>query len=311
MELRHLRYFVALAEELHYGRAAQRLGISQPPLSQQILQLEADLGARLLERTNRRVALTEAGRVFLAEARATLLQAERAAVMAGRAARGEAGELKIGFASSGALDPTFTETIRAFRAAVPGVRLVLEEQVTASQIEALTELRLQIGVVRSPAAPDLPPDLAAAALSREPLYAFLRADHPLAIARRGAAVPLAALADEPFVFFPPGSGTSLYDQVLGLCRKAGFRPRVEQEARANATLLGLVAVGLGVSILPASLAGFALPAVVGLPLAPAGESALWLVHRRDDPSAAAATFVAMATARRAPPAGRRRPVSAR
>jgi DNA-binding transcriptional LysR family regulator len=312
MELRHLRYFVALAEELHFGRAARRIGISQPPLSQQIRLLEADLGVRLLERTNRRVELTAAGGVFLVEARATLAQAERAAAMAGRAERGEVGELRIGFASSGALNAPFTRTIRAFRKALPGVHLVLEEQVTADQIEALIERRLQIGFIRSPVAPDLPEGLVAIELCREPLLVFLRADHPLAVARRGRAVPLAALADEPFVFFPSGAGTSLYDQVMALCRKAGFRPRVEQEARANATILGLVAAGLGVSILPASLAGFAVAAVVGLRLSPAGPpTALWLVHRRDDPSPAAAAFVALASAHRPGPEARRRGVSGR
>lgn len=296
MELRHLRYFVVLAEELHFSRAAQRLGISQPPLSQQIRALELGLNARLFERTNRRVELTEAGRALLVEARATLDQAERAANIVGQAQRGEIGELKIGFAPSAPLIAPFTATILAFRKAAPGVRLVLNEQVTTQQIDALLERRLHVGFIRSPSVPDLPDAIAAIELYREPLSVFLRADHPLA---RHRAVPLKALAAEPFVFFPRSHGTSLYDQVLALCRKAGFIPRIDQEARGNATILGLVAVGLGVSILPASLRGIAVADVACRDLSPAGvPTSMWLIHRRHDQSPASAAFVALATANR-------------
>jgi DNA-binding transcriptional LysR family regulator len=296
MELRHLRYFVVLAEELHFSRAAHRLGISQPPLSQQIRALEADLKAPLFWRTNRRVELTEAGQALLVEARATLDQAERAAAVVGQAQRGQIGELRIGFAPSAPLIAPFTATLLAFRKAAPGVRLVLDDQVSPQQIEALLERRLHIGFVRSPSAPDLPDALAALELYREPLSVFLCADHPLA---RHRIVPLKALANEPFVFFPRSHGTSLYDQVFALCRKAGFAPRIEQEARANATILGLVAVGLGVSILPASLRGIALANVACRALQPAGvPTSMWLVHRRHDQSPIAETFVTLAKSRR-------------
>lgn len=295
MELRHLRYFVVLAEELHFGRAAQRLGISQPPLSQQIRALETDLKAPLFERTNRRVELTEAGRALLVEARATLDQAERAAAVVGQAQRGQVGELRIGFAPSAPLIAPFTATLLAFRKAAPGVRLVLDDQVSPQQIEALMERRLNIGFVRSPVAPELPDALATLELHREPLAAFMSADHALA---RRRTVALKALANEPFVFFPRSHGTSLYDQVFALCRKAGFTPRVAQEARANATILGLVAVGLGVSILPTSLRGIALANVACRALAPAGApTSMWLVHRRHDQSPIAETFVTLAKAR--------------
>jgi DNA-binding transcriptional LysR family regulator len=304
MELRHLRYFVVLAEELHFSRAAQRLGISQPPLSQQIRALELSLNARLFERTNRRVELTEAGRALLVEARATLDQAERAANIVGQAQRGEIGELKVGFAPSAPLIAPFTTTILAFRKASPGVRLVLNEQVTTEQIDALLERRLHVGFIRSPSVPDLPDAIAAIELYREPLSVFMRADHPLA---RHRAVPLKALAAEPFVFFPRSHGTSLYDQVLALCRKAGFIPRIDQEARGNATILGLVAVGLGVSILPASLRGIAVADVACRDLSPAGvPTSMWLIHRRHDQSPASAAFVALATANRQPRIGRAR-----
>jgi len=296
MELRHLRYFVALSEELHFGRAAQRLGISQPPLSQQIQALERSLNARLFARTNRRVELTDAGRAFLVEARATLAQAERAMAVVGQAERGEIGEIRIGFMPSAPLIPGFTRTVLAFRHDFPGVRLVLQEQVTTQQIDELVEGSLQVGFIRSPDEPELPDVLAAIEMSREPLMVFLRADHPLA---RGRALAPAALAAEPFVFFPRNSGTSLYDQVMELCRKAGFSPRVEQEARANATILGLVAAGLGISILPAALRGIAVKNVVSRPLS-AGRtnSSVYLVHRRRDTSPIVRAFVAMATSHR-------------
>jgi DNA-binding transcriptional LysR family regulator len=300
MELRHLRYFVALAEELHFGRAAQRLGISQPPLSQQIQALERSLDALLFARTNRRVELTEAGRAFLLEARATLEQAERAAAIVGQAQRGEVGEIKIGFTPSAALIAPFAKTILAFRKQWPGVRLVLEERVTMDQIDEMVDRRSQIGFIRSPGRPELPDSIVATELYREPLLVFLRADHRLARGRKGGAIALGALAMEPFVFFPRGIGTSLYDQVIGLCRNAGFRPRIEQEARANATILGLVAAGLGVSILPASLRGVAVANVACRALTAAhAESSIWLVHLRQEQSAASRAFVALATANRA------------
>jgi DNA-binding transcriptional LysR family regulator len=194
----------------------------------------------------------------------------------------------------------------AFRTAAPGVRLVLNEQVTTEQIDALLERRLNIGFIRSPTTPDLPEAIAAIELYREPLSVFMRADHPLA--RRGRAVPLKALADEPFVFFPRGSGTSLYDQVFALCRKAGFIPRIDQEARGNATILGLVAVGLGITILPASLREIAVADVACRDLSPAGvPTSMWLIHRRHDQSPASATFVALATASRQAKTARARP----
>ena len=298
MELRHLRYFVALSEELHFGRAAQRLGISQPPLSQQIQALERSLNARLFARTNRRVELTDAGRAFLAEARATLAQAERAMAVVGQAEHGEIGEIRIGFMPSAPLIPAFTKAVLAFRRDFPGVRLVLQEQVTTQQIDELVEGSLQVGFIRSPDEPLLPDVLAAIEISREPLMTFLHADHPLA-RRRARAIAPSALAGEPFVFFPRNSGTSLYDQVMELCRKAGFSPRVEQEARANATILGLVAAGLGISILPAALRGIAVENVVSRPLsAVRTNSSVYLVHRRRDASPIVRAFVAMATSYR-------------
>lgn len=293
MELRHLRYFVVLAEELHFSRAAERLGISQPPLSQQIRALEIELKAQLLKRTNRRVELTDAGRAFLKEARSTLGQAERAASAARQAQRGEIGELRIGFAPSAPLIAPFTQTLLAFRKSAPGVQLFLEEQVSYLQVEAVLEQRLHIGFIRSPSVPELPNEVAAVEIFREPLTAFLHAQHPLAKGNRP--IPVKLLSNEPFIFYPRGSGTTVYDHVVAICRKAGFVPRIEQEARGNATILGLIAAGLGVSILPDSLRRIAVANVVCRRLLPTGSpTSVWLIYRRDGESVAVDKFVALA-----------------
>jgi DNA-binding transcriptional LysR family regulator len=164
------------------------------------------------------------------------------------------------------------------------------------QIQSLMERRLQIGFIRSPTIPILPDGIAAIKIYSEPLAVFMRVDHPLAVSHRFQALPLKQLATEPFVFFPRDSGTSLYDQVVSLCRRVGFTPRIEQEARENATILGLVAAGLGVSILPASLRSSGVANVTNCKLTPAGPpTSMWLIYRRHDQSPASARFVALAT----------------
>lgn len=282
MELRHLRYFIAVAEELHFGRAAEQLGISQPPLSQQIQALEEELGARLFERTNRRVALSAVGRLFLPEARQVLAQLEQAVDVARRAQRGELGELKVGFTASAPFTSTIPRAIRAFRQACPEVHLDLRELSSRGVAEAVREGRLQVGMLR-PLAP-LPEDLVALELFAEPLVAVLPVDHPLAGAREEG-VRLAALGEEPFVFFPRTFGTGLYDQLLGLARAAGFSPRIVQEASEAMTLIGLVATGLGVTVLPASFSRMRIDGVVCRTLLdPGASTAVWLVRRRDEAS---------------------------
>ncbi|WP_026146336.1 LysR family transcriptional regulator [Zestomonas thermotolerans] len=292
MELRHLRYFVAVAEELHFGRAAERLGISQPPLSQQIQALEEELGARLLERTNRRVALTEVGRLFLAEARQVLAQSDKAVQLARRAQRGEIGELKIGFTSSAPFTSTIPRSIFAFRQAYPAVHLELLEMSSRQVVAALQERRVQVGVIRPLA---LPEGMERTELFREPLVAVLRADHPLAQGRDGG-IGLAELAEEPFVYFPVSFGTGLYDQLLELTRQAGFTPRIAQEAGEAMTIIGLVAAGLGVSVLPASFRRMRIDGVVFLELLdPGATSAVWLVRRSRECSPQALAFVELLT----------------
>ena len=251
MELRHLRYFVAVAEELHFRRAAERLNISQPPLSQQIRLLELELGADLFERTNKRVELTQAGRLFLPEARAALAQAERAVEVARKAERGELGELRIGFFPSAPLVPEIARAIRSYREKQPGVSLILDELESREQVLALTEERADIAIVRSIAAPIIPSGIARRLITEEPLVVALRADHPLG---RRRVIDMEQLAGEPFVFYGEKMGIVLPQLVLELCRGAGYEPRVSQLANANTTMIGLVGAGLGVAIVPRALA---------------------------------------------------------
>ncbi|HBP4736436.1 LysR family transcriptional regulator [Pseudomonas aeruginosa] len=292
MELRHLRYFIAVAEELHFGRAAERLGISQPPLSQQIQALEEEIGARLFERTNRRVELTDAGRLFLDESRQVLAQVDKAVLLARRAHLGELGELKIGFTSSAPFTSTIPSSIHAFRKAHPDVHLDLQEMSSRQVLKALLEESLQVGVIRPLALPDA---VHWVELFREPLVAVLRADHPLAAGSEDG-LAIAALAEEPFVFFPRSYGTGLYDQVIALTRQAGFSPRIAQEASEAMTIIGLVSAGLGVSILPASFRRTRVDGVVYRTLSdPEATTAVWLVRRQNEGSPLALSFIDLVT----------------
>ncbi|KXE12962.1 LysR family transcriptional regulator [Pseudomonas aeruginosa] len=292
MELRHLRYFIAVAEELHFGRAAERLGISQPPLSQQIQALEEEIGARLFERTNRRVELTDAGRLFLDESRQVLAQVDKAVLLARRAHLGELGELKIGFTSSAPFTSTIPSSIHAFRKAYPDVHLDLQEMSSRQVLKALLEESLQVGVIRPLALPDA---VHWVELFREPLVAVLRADHPLAAGSEDS-LAIAALAEEPFVFFPRSYGTGLYDQVIALTRQAGFSPRIAQEASEAMTIIGLVSAGLGVSILPASFRRTRVDGVVYRTLSdPEATTAVWLVRRQNEGSPLALSFIDLVT----------------
>ncbi len=290
MELRHLRYFIAVAEELHFGRAAQALGISQPPLSQQIQALEQELGARLFERTNRRVALSEAGRLFLEEARQVLAQVDKAADVARRAQLGELGEMKIGFTSSAPFNSSIPKAIYSFRQRFPAVHLNLKEMSSRDVADALLDESIEVGLMRPLA---LPESLVATELFREPLVAVLNADHPL-VEGSEQGLELKALANEPFVFFPRSYGSGLHAQLLSLARQAGFTPHFAQEAAEVMTIIGLVSAGLGVSVLPASFQRMRIDGVVYRTLLDADAvTAVWLVQRREQASAMANAFVGL------------------
>ncbi|WP_256852615.1 LysR family transcriptional regulator [Pantoea sp. Fr+CA_20] len=272
IELRHLRYFIAVAEELHFGRAAQRLHISQPPLSQQIMQLEAETGAQLFNRTNRSVQLTPAGQQFLQDARTILLQVDQATQRAARLHRGEEGELRIGFTSSAAFIGVMSDALYRFRQRWPEVHVQMQEINTRQQLAPLHEGKLDLGVMRNT---PLPADLHHQLLLREPLCAVVHKAHPLAAAGQ---ISLQALASEPFVFFDPQVGTALYSEILDLLQRYQIRPYITQEVGEAMTILGLVATGLGVSILPLSFSHARLANVVWLPLKEADAlSEMWLV----------------------------------
>lgn len=246
VELRHLRYFCAVAEELHFGRAAARLGLSQPPLSLQIRQLEEMVGARLFDRHSRSVALTDAGRALNESARRILRDVDTAMAAARQAGSGEVGELRVAFAPTLMLS-AFADMIRRYRARHPGVRLDLRELPSAEQTAALLRGDIDIGFARE-AGPDA--RLNVEPIAREPLMIALNRDHPRA---RQARVPVAALANDPWVLFPRAIAPLLHDHVLRLCQEAGFVPRVAQESRETYTTVGLVGAGVGVTIVPAGV----------------------------------------------------------
>ncbi len=281
IELRHLRYFIAVAEELHFGRAAQRLNISQPPLSQQIQLLEQQIGARLLARTNRSVTLTAAGEQFLQDARQILQNVSQAADKATRLHHGVAGELRVGFTSSAPFITRVSDALFTFRQRYPQVHLLVQEINTRQQLEPLSDGRLDLGVMRNTQLPD---NLDHQLLLREPLCALVHRAHPLA---QQQSISLQALANEPFVFFDPQVGTALYSDILALLQRHNIQPWINQEVGEAMTILGLVATGLGVSILPASFQRVRLAEVVWLPLEEQDAlSEMWLVWaKQTEPSA--------------------------
>ena len=247
MELRHLRYFIAVAEELNFRRAAERLRMAQPPLSQQIRQFEGELGTRLIER-GRPARLTAAGEAVLSEARKTLQQAERIREAAQQAARGERGRLRLGLCNSAPYGP-LPALLRRFRAAAPEVELAIIERSSEEQRTMLLAGQLDLGALRLPLAQPLD-GLRYATVCREELIVALPSDHPLC---RRRTVPLRALRGESFISFPPSASPSLFGQIEAACRGAGFAPRIAQEALQMQTIVSLVATGLGVALLPASL----------------------------------------------------------
>lgn len=289
MELRHLRYFIAVAEERHVTRAAERLGMQQPPLSQQIRALERELDVQLFRRLPRGVELTDAGRALLTDARAILAQLEHAAATTKRTARGELGRLAIGFTSSAPFHPFVPRVIRAYRDAVPQVALTLEEGGTSELIEDLRQERIDAAFIRSPIAD--PAGLNVVLLLREPMVLALPRAH--ALARKPGALSLKALAGETFILYRRRSGPGLYDAIMAACTAAGFSPRVGQEAPRIVSTLNLVAAGLGLSLVPESLQRMRMDGVVFRKLggAAAPRAPLYLASRRGEASAAVRRFL--------------------
>ena len=296
MELRHLRYFVTVAEELHFSRAAERLHIGQPPLSHAIQVLEADVGALLLERSKRWVRLTEAGKLFLADARNILALADQAAQTARRAQRGEVGELRIGFTSSTPFTPLFAAVINRYRQQFPKVALRLQEMVTSHQMEAIAQRKLDLGFIRPPdgvAGPNTVSDtLHFSTLRKDNLVVVLPVAHPLA---RRKKIATQELAGEPFVMYPHTAGVGIYPQIYSLCHAAGFVPQVAQEAGESSTIIGLVAAGCGISVLPNSFDRIQMEGVCYRPLSDAGAgTSLLLAQRKAESVPLVDAFVALA-----------------
>ena len=250
MELRHLRYFVAVAEEGHITRAAARLGIQQPPLSQQIHALERELEVPLFRRKPRGVELTAAGRALLDDARAILAQVEHARAATRRTARGEQGRIVVGFTSSAPFVPFVPRVIRAFRELYPRIALVLEETGTGEMVEALRHELIDAAFIRSPA-PD-PAGIEVHPLLEEPMMVALPEGHALA-APEATPLPLAALSGDTFILYRRPVGPGLYDAIIAACQRAGYSPQIGQEAPRMLSTLSLVAAGLGVTLIPASM----------------------------------------------------------
>lgn len=288
MELRHLHYFIAVAEELHFSRAAERLCISQPPLSQQIRDLEDELGVKLFERTKRQVHLTEAGKVFLERSYRVLAQLEQAVEATQRIGRGEVGRLAIGFVSS-ATYTLLPEIVRVFRAQFSAVELRLHELTTTQQIQALHDKQVDVGIVRSAISE---PGLSVECFLPESLVLALPETHPLSAQTQ---VSLSTLADESFILFPAKLGPVFYEQIIHICKQAGFRPKVAQEAVQMETIIGLVAAGLGIAIVPASMQNFPRSGVIYRALQEQiPNTGLYLAWRQQDASPVISAFLSLA-----------------
>ena len=290
MELRHLRYFVTVAEELSFTRAAKRLGIEQPPLSQQIRQLEQEVGTPLFRRLPRGVALTDAGGAFLGDAREVLERVRLATAHAQRVARGDQGRIRVGMINSAPFHPFVPRLIREFGQRYPEVALSLEENTTPALAESILKGAVDIALVR-PLLGEFE-ELRIETLFDEGMVVALPEGHPLS---HQASLPLAALANESFVLFPRPVGSGLYDEIIAACRRARFSPRIGHEIQQVTSIANLVAADLGVSVVPASMrqvlsTGVVYRAIEG----DAPRARMSLAWRRDDDSATVRNMVALA-----------------
>jgi DNA-binding transcriptional LysR family regulator len=281
VKLRQLEYFVMVAEEGGFNRAAQRLHVAQPSLSVQIKSLEEEVGAQLLERDKHHVFLTQAGKRFLQHARSILSLAETAKVEARCAEAGELGELNVGYSASAMFSDVLPAAIRKFRQQFPYVVLTLHDIPSLEQLHGLLERTLDLGILRKPEV-RVPAGIEIREWYRAPLVVALQQDHPLA---RRPSLSLSQLKAEPFVTYPREAGTGLYWQILDICAHAGFRPRVAREVLEPSTIVGLVAAGVGVAIVPDGIQCIQLNGAVFRPLSDiTAYSAVYLARRQDDPN---------------------------
>jgi DNA-binding transcriptional LysR family regulator len=292
MELRHIRYFLAVAEERHFTRAAAKVGIGQPPLSQQIKDLEVEIGAPLFHRVAHGAELTAAGEAFLRAVKEMPALAERATKAARRAARGETGSLRVGFTASATFNAVVPSAIRAFRRAYADVGLVLEEANTTRLVAGLQDGSFDVAFLRLGAAGS--EGLQLRLLSEEPMMVALPTGH---FAAKRQEVDLAVLKDDSFLLFPRPIGPTLYDTIVNACRRAGFEPAIGQFAPQIGTVVNLVAAELGVSIVPASMSQLRVKGVVYRAIAGQAPTVrIALAHRRGETSPIVRNFVARAVA---------------
>jgi DNA-binding transcriptional LysR family regulator len=276
IELRHLRAFVAVAEELHFGRAAERLGMAQPPLSQQIRRLEANVGHDLFVRDTRNVTLTDAGKTLLTVARKLLEDARLGLERVRRVGRGETNTLTVGFTASLALE-VLPAVVQPFKSQYPGISLRFLEFMPNPLYDALHEERIDLALTREPA-PAL--TLQAVPLASEPFVAVLPARHPLAKGKGRLAME--SLAEEDFILFPRDDALRHTDKVIDLCLEAGFAPRMTQEALGWQPAVSLVSAGLGVTILPRCVSSLRAPGVAYREIQSSYRSTIMVVYRADD-----------------------------
>nr|BFD40994.1 LysR family transcriptional regulator [Pseudomonas sp. FFPRI_1] len=276
LDLRRLRYFLTVAEELHFGRAALRLHLAQPPLTRQISTLETELGFRLFDRTSRTVTLTAQGRHFLPYARAVLEQVDLAQVMAGKLAAGCAGQLALGYASSIALSDLFSQAIQAFAQRFPDVQLTLVEGASVSQWSQLIDGRIDIGLSRMQP-PGEHSEIQALSLGDEPLVAAISSDSPLAMRDQ---VTLAELSEHPLILFPADYGSGLNEAIEQLYRRNGLALRPGPSGRQITSIIALVAAGQGIALVPRCTQTLAKKGVTYRPLAAADATAQLLVLTR-------------------------------
>ena len=289
IELRPLRYFVAVAEEMHFGRAAARLHMTQPPLSQTIQALESQLGTPLFSRTRRSVALTAAGRALLPEAQRLLMQAESLPALVQRAAAGESGQLRLAFVSSADYS-VLPVALREFRSAYPAVQIDLREATSDVQLEELAAGNIDLGILIPPVPDKLKTILDYFPVLTEPLVLALPADSKLATATRK--VSLKSCAGLPLIIFPRRLAPALHDQILGCFREAGLTPSIEQEAIQMQTIVGLVAAGLGIALVPQSVSNLKRPGVEYRALKEASPLVeIGLAWRRDNTSPVLQAFL--------------------
>lgn len=286
MEFRHLRCFVVLAEELHFGRAARRLAMSQPPLSVNIRQLEEAVGARLFERDSKGVRLTAAGAAFRRPAQALLAKAQEASTLAREIGQGAAGRLRVGFVGS-VLYRGLPGWLDDYQRAHPGIQVTLVELNSQEQLDALQHDEIDVGLVHTPRMPE---GLVAQRVWSEPFVACLPAEHPAARRRR---VALGTLRDEAFVLFSRRVSPDYHARIVAMCEAAGFTPRVRHEVRHWLSVVALVAQGMGVAVVPAPLVRSGLAGAVFKPLdeQPAQSTEVYCVWRPETDHPARQRFV--------------------